>query len=155
MRLVEDHAFERDLCKPPGGLRAPGDEPGRDDPDAGRAGADGLGPGGGMFDAVMIHPLSAVPDGQSDKVELGLVQARDEDMKDIIKRIPILGDLARRIYCRLLGSSRNPEPFPGSVAYWENRYSAGGNSGVGSYDLFAKFKADGSTDSSPHIMYRP
>lgn len=33
-------------------------------------------------------------------------------------------------------------PFPGSATYWEKRYSAGGNSGVGSYALFAEFKAD-------------
>ena len=63
-------------------------------------------------------------------------------MKEIIKRIPILGDIAKRIYWRLLARRRNPEPFPGSAAYWEKRYSAGGNSGVGSYALFAEFKAD-------------
>jgi hypothetical protein len=34
------------------------------------------------------------------------------------------------------------EPFPGSAAYWERRYSAGGDSGVGSYGRFAEFKAD-------------
>lgn len=37
---------------------------------------------------------------------------------------------------------RKPEPFPGSEAYWERRYSGGGNSGVGSYGLFAAFKAE-------------
>lgn len=63
-------------------------------------------------------------------------------MKEIIKRIPILGDVAKRIYWRLLARRRNPESFPGSAAYWEKRYSAGGNSGVGSYALFAEFKAD-------------
>jgi len=63
-------------------------------------------------------------------------------MKEIIKRIPILGDLAKWIYRRLPGRGRNPEPFPGSAAYWEKRYSAGGNSGVGSYAIFAEFKAE-------------
>ena len=63
-------------------------------------------------------------------------------MKEIIKQIPILRGVAKRIYRRLLARRRNPEPFPGSAAYWEKRYSAGGNSGVGSYALFAEFKAD-------------
>ncbi|WP_374587392.1 methyltransferase domain-containing protein [Ideonella dechloratans] len=31
--------------------------------------------------------------------------------------------------------------FPGSAAYWEKRYAAGGNSGAGSYGRLAKFKA--------------
>ena len=30
----------------------------------------------------------------------------------------------------------------GSRNYWENRYHAGGNSGAGSYNLLAKFKAE-------------
>ncbi len=63
-------------------------------------------------------------------------------MKEIIKQIPILGDIARRIYWRLLARRRDPEPFPGSAAYWEKRYATGGNSGLGSYGLFAEFKAD-------------
>jgi hypothetical protein len=37
---------------------------------------------------------------------------------------------------------RAPAPFPGSAAYWEQRYSSGGNSGVGSYGAFAEFKAE-------------
>ncbi len=32
--------------------------------------------------------------------------------------------------------------FPGSVLYWELRYSKGGNSGAGSYNHLAKWKAD-------------
>ena len=73
------------------------------------------------------------------------VKREKKDMKEIIKQIkqiPILGDVAKRIYWRLLARRKNPEPFPGSAAYWEKRYSAGGNSGVGSYALFAEFKAD-------------
>ncbi len=46
-------------------------------------------------------------------------------MKEIIKQIPILGDVAKRIYWKLLAHRRIPEPFPGSAAYWEKRYSAG------------------------------
>jgi len=32
--------------------------------------------------------------------------------------------------------------FPGSVAYWERRYAAGGTSGLGSYGELAEFKAN-------------
>jgi cyclopropane fatty-acyl-phospholipid synthase-like methyltransferase len=32
--------------------------------------------------------------------------------------------------------------FPGSAAYWEKRYEQGGNSGAGSYNNLAEFKAD-------------
>jgi SAM-dependent methyltransferase len=32
--------------------------------------------------------------------------------------------------------------FPGSAQYWERRYSRGGNSGAGSYDQLAEFKAE-------------
>jgi hypothetical protein len=67
-------------------------------------------------------------------------------MKEVIERIlsrsPKLEDIVKRTYWRLMARGRKPEPFPGSVAYWEKRYSAGGNSGVGSYGFFAQFKAD-------------
>jgi SAM-dependent methyltransferase len=33
-------------------------------------------------------------------------------------------------------------PFPGSASYWQSRYVCGGNSGVGSYSVFAEFKAE-------------
>jgi hypothetical protein len=65
-----------------------------------------------------------------------------EIIKQIIKQIPILGNMARRIYWRLLARRRGPAPFPGSVAYWEKRYAAGGNSGAGSYGRFAEYKAE-------------
>jgi hypothetical protein len=43
-----------------------------------------------------------------------------------------------------LSSSRegSPSGFPGSRAYWESRYAAGANSGAGSYDAHAEFKAE-------------
>lgn len=64
-------------------------------------------------------------------------------MKEFIKRIPFLGAMARRTYWRLLDREGRPKPpFPGSAAYWEYRYRAGGNSGAGSYAQFAEFKAD-------------
>jgi hypothetical protein len=49
---------------------------------------------------------------------------------------------ARQRCWRLLAGRRPAEPFPGSASYWEKRYSSGGNSGVGSYEKFAEFKAE-------------
>jgi len=64
-------------------------------------------------------------------------------MKKIIKQIPVLGDMAKRAYWKFLaGRRRDSAPFPGSEAYWEQRYAIGGNSGAGSYGRFAQFKAD-------------
>ena len=64
-------------------------------------------------------------------------------MKEAIKRIPVLGDMAKRIYGTFApAKNTTSEPFPGSAEYWEKRYSAGGHSGVGSYGFFAEFKAD-------------
>ena len=65
-----------------------------------------------------------------------------KNMKAIIKRIPIIGDLVRRAYWRLVSPKHLPRQFPGSQRYWENRYATGGNSGVGSYEEFADFKAE-------------
>lgn len=59
-------------------------------------------------------------------------------MRDVIKKIPLLGDVARRMY-RLY---KKPVPFSGSVLYWETRYRVGGNSGVGSCGPLREFKAD-------------
>jgi SAM-dependent methyltransferase len=61
-------------------------------------------------------------------------------MKEKIKNIPILGNLATQIYWKITGQN-TPQAFAGSEKYWEDRYAAGGNSGVGSYDKFAEFKA--------------
>jgi hypothetical protein len=58
--------------------------------------------------------------------------------KELIKKIPVMGDLARN----LGGSIEPPVPFRDSASYWETRYASGGNSGVGSYSKFAHFKAD-------------
>jgi hypothetical protein len=65
-------------------------------------------------------------------------------IKEQIKRIPILGNFARQLYRVLRGTQPEPKPkpFPGSENYWEQRYRSGGNSGVGSYDKFAQFKAE-------------
>jgi hypothetical protein len=65
-----------------------------------------------------------------------------ELIKNIIRRTPAFGDIVRQAYWAMFARRKKPEPFPGSTAYWEKRYLAGGNSGVGSYGFFAEFKAD-------------
>lgn len=46
-----------------------------------------------------------------------------------------------RIALRLLHFKRSKQ-FPGTVQYWEQRYKSGGNSGPGSYNRLAAFKAE-------------
>lgn len=65
-----------------------------------------------------------------------------DTMKEKIKKTPILGNLASQLYKRIRGNQTKPKLFPGSKKYWEERYASGGNSGVGSYDKFAVFKAE-------------
>ena len=60
---------------------------------------------------------------------------------DWLRRVPGLAPLvrgARRAVGRPLGAVR----FPGSAAYWRQRYAEGGDSGAGSYGKFALFKAE-------------
>lgn len=63
-------------------------------------------------------------------------------LKDIVQRTPMLGSIVRRAYGQWMAHAMRRKLFPGSAAYWEKRYSAGANSGVGSYGLFAEFKAE-------------
>lgn len=63
-------------------------------------------------------------------------------MRTFIKGIPIVGELARRVYWRLTRLTHALPPFPGSQGYWEQRYAGQGDSGVGSYGKFAAFKAE-------------
>lgn len=58
-------------------------------------------------------------------------------LRRLIKSTPVLGPLSHRIYGKAKGFG-----FPGSSAYWQRRYRAGGNSGHGSYGRLAEFKAD-------------
>ena len=60
-------------------------------------------------------------------------------MKNLIKRIPVIGPVARSVYRRWLNP---PQPFHGSEDYWIARYRQGGNSGAGSYTRLAEFKAE-------------
>ena len=59
-------------------------------------------------------------------------------MKEVIRRIPILGPISRWIYQAL---SRQKQ-FPGSEEYWIQRYASGMNSGAGSHHNLAQFKAE-------------
>lgn len=45
------------------------------------------------------------------------------------------------LFRRLRAWRKRLRHFPGSSNYWENRYARGGNSGSGSYDRLAEFKA--------------
>jgi SAM-dependent methyltransferase len=71
-------------------------------------------------------------------------------MKNLIKRIPILGPAARDVYRRWFS---HPKPFHGSEDYWIERYRDGGNSGAGSYNRLAEFKAEVLNDfvASHHV----
>lgn len=60
-------------------------------------------------------------------------------MKNLIKRIPVIGPMARNVYRRWFIP---PKPFHGSEDYWVSRYREGGNSGAGSYNRLAEFKAE-------------
>lgn len=60
-----------------------------------------------------------------------------KDIKSLVRRTPLIGPAASAVWA-LLHPQR---PFPGSAAYWEQRYKDGGNSGAGSYNRLAHFKA--------------
>lgn len=64
-----------------------------------------------------------------------------EGLKRFIKRLPIVGALATGMV-RARRRRRALAAYPGSTAYWEQRYSSGGDSGHGSYGRFARFKAE-------------
>ena len=59
-------------------------------------------------------------------------------MRKIIKKIPYFGLLAVKIYRKFNGGVE----FISSKNYWQKRYEGGGNSGDGSYNHLAKFKAN-------------
>lgn len=56
-------------------------------------------------------------------------------LKRRLVELPFVGRILRDLHNTI-------EKFPGSTAYWERRYQAGGNSGAGSYGKFAAFKAE-------------
>jgi len=55
-------------------------------------------------------------------------------IKKVLNKIPLLEKVAVKIYHSI-------NPFPGSDTYWKKRYEKGGNSGSGSYNRLAEFKA--------------
>src|SRR5690349_8952416 len=57
--------------------------------------------------------------------------------KSAIRSMPVIGPLSYK-----LKPSMFPEGFETSDEYWERRYAQGGNSGPGSYNRLAKFKAE-------------
>lgn len=63
-------------------------------------------------------------------------------MKELIKKLPLLGPLAVRIYRRMFRTGNHPARFRDSSSYWQERYSLGSDSGSGSYGELAEFKAE-------------
>ncbi len=60
-------------------------------------------------------------------------------MNQLIRSIPVVGPIVLRIYRKSINTLK---PFPGSNNYWMHRYEAGQNSGDGSYNQLAEFKAE-------------
>lgn len=60
--------------------------------------------------------------------------------KHFISKIPVIGKVARLVYRQT--KPKSELIFRSSPQYWEDRYRAGGNSGAGSYNRLAQFKAD-------------
>ena len=58
-----------------------------------------------------------------------------DPIKKIVKTVPILGPTLKRLRSRF-------SKVKSSSAYWEQRYRMGGNSGAGSSDRLAEFKAN-------------
>ncbi len=57
-------------------------------------------------------------------------------MNSVIKKIPILRSIVR------IFTQKNSLVFKNSKDYWISRYNSGGNSGPGSYNELAEYKAD-------------
>lgn len=60
-------------------------------------------------------------------------------IKDLVKRTPIIRNLAREAM-KVLAHRRQKDFASGD--YWEERYKRGGNSGAGSYSRLAQYKAE-------------
>jgi SAM-dependent methyltransferase len=63
-------------------------------------------------------------------------------LKHLIKRIPVVGNLAVAVNRALRGKSVAAKDFQDSGTYWETRYKTGGNSGAGSYGKLSIFKSE-------------
>lgn len=64
------------------------------------------------------------------------------NLKQLIKKLPVIGPTARRIAGLPAFVDARRRAFPGSLSFWEDRYRKGGTSGSGSYGQLAKFKAE-------------
>jgi len=64
---------------------------------------------------------------------------RKSILKKWVKERPLLYLTAKFVYFRIFERLKS---FSGSEDYWIQRYKSGGNSGGGSYDKFAQFKAE-------------
>ncbi|GAA3972009.1 hypothetical protein [Allohahella marinimesophila] len=60
-------------------------------------------------------------------------------MKKLAQALPAVSSAARQFIRKMKKSNRG---FTGSGDYWKSRYSTGGNSGDGSYNELARFKAE-------------
>ncbi|MEM7032859.1 MAG: hypothetical protein AAF629_25140 [Chloroflexota bacterium] len=58
-------------------------------------------------------------------------------LRNILPQIPIIGPIVSKTYLKIL-----ERRFNGSEQYWIDRYATGGNSGSGSYEELATFKAE-------------
>jgi SAM-dependent methyltransferase len=61
---------------------------------------------------------------------------------EVFRSIPFVGRGLARCYLAVRANSRDRSTFSGSATYWERRYTAGGDSGSGSYGRYARFKAE-------------
>ena len=60
-------------------------------------------------------------------------------MKQLLEEVPLLGGIVRLLHSALRRAAGHK--FPGTHSYWEERYSAGGSSGPGSFGRSALLKA--------------
>ncbi len=63
-------------------------------------------------------------------------------VKYMIGSLPVVGPAARHAYKTWRHLSGAEPEFQNSKDYWERRYALGGDSGAGSYNHLARFKAD-------------
>lgn len=63
-------------------------------------------------------------------------------MKGNITGILMIKNIASKLYWSIRKKDIKKKYFQGSESYWEKRYASGGNSGIGSYNIFAEFKAE-------------
>lgn len=61
------------------------------------------------------------------------------NIKGFVRSLPVIGPLSYKV---MPSRGTHEQPFDGSREYWERRYATGGNSGAGSYNRLAEFKAE-------------